>query len=121
MYIPLAKSYLNLSASRCFKIYNLLWEEGKTRFWDTLHSGYAEEFGWYRHEKEDFESPEVYQFVCNVGLYTYSQYLVRVQRGESLDASQLDKEKMNRRLAERRKLDHRKEVLSKLNVFKKNR
>lgn len=118
MYIPLAKSYLNLSSTRCHKIFNLLWADGKEKFWDSLHFGYAEEFGWYRHEKEDFDSREVYEFVCNVGLYTYSQYLVRLERGEILDTDQLDKEKMTKRLAERHKLEHRKEVLERLNVFK---
>ena len=63
MYIPLAKSYLNLSSTRCHKIFNLLWADGKEKFWDSLHFGYAEEFGWYRHEKEDFDSREVYEFV----------------------------------------------------------
>lgn len=121
MYIPLAKSYLNLSATRCFKIFNLLWSEGKERFWNLLHNDYAEEFGWYRFEKEDFDSPEIYEFVANIGLYTYSQYMAREQRGDRIDIDLLDKERMNKRLAERHKLDHRKEVLSKLNVFKKNK
>ena len=121
MYIPLAKSYLNLSATRCFKIYNLLWAEAKERFWNTLHADCAEEFGWYRFDKEDFDSPEVYEFVANVGLYTYSQYMTREQRGERIDTRQLDKERLNKRLAERHKLDRRKEVLSRLNVFKKNK
>jgi glycosyltransferase involved in cell wall biosynthesis len=121
MYIPLAKSYLNLSATRCFKIYNLLWADGKERFWNTLHKEYAEEFGWYRFEKEEFDSPEVYEFVANVGLYTYSQYTAREQRGEYIDIQQLDREKLNKRLAERHKLDRRKDVLSRLNVFRKNR
>ncbi len=121
MYIPLAKSYLNLSATRCFKTCNLLWAEGRERFWNTLHADYAEEFGWYRFEKEDFDSPEVYEFVVNVGLYTYSQYTAREQRGERIEIALMNKEKMNKRLAERHKLEHRKAVLSRLNVFRKNK
>ena len=49
MYIPLSRSFLNFSVSRCFKIYNLLWNDAKADFWNMLHSGYADSLGWFQH------------------------------------------------------------------------
>ena len=92
MYVPLLKSFLKMSADRCYKIYNLLWEDGKEKLWDMLHSGYAEEFGWYRPEKEVFENLDVYEFVSNVGLYTYKEYLQYTEKGKNLDTVNMDKE-----------------------------
>ena len=74
MYIPLSKSFLNFSASRCYKIFNLIPADKKDDFWDLLHQGYADSLGWYRHEVHDFESREVYDFTANIGLYTYDEY-----------------------------------------------
>lgn len=74
MYIPLSKSFLNFSASRCYKIYNLVPLDKKDDFWNLLHRGYADSLGWYRHEAHDFEHLEVYDFAANIGLYTYEQY-----------------------------------------------
>ncbi len=74
MYIPLSKSFLNFSASRCYKIFNLLSADKKEEFWDLLHRGYADSLGWYRHEAHDFEHIEIYDFTANIGLYTYDQY-----------------------------------------------
>lgn len=74
MYIPLAKSFLNFSASRCFKIFHLIPLDKKDDFWDLLHRGYADSLGWYRHEAHDFENIEIYDFVANIGLYTYDEY-----------------------------------------------
>ena len=101
MYIPLSKSFLNLSAGRCYKIYNLLWEEGKAEFFNLLHNTYAAEFGWYNHEKSDFESMEVYEFVANVGLYTHEEYLARSEQGKEINVDQLDKEKINKMMKEK--------------------
>ena len=74
MYIPLSKSFLNFSASRCYKIFNLIPADKKDNLWDQLHYGYADSLGWYRHEAHDFEHREVYDFVANIGLYTYDEY-----------------------------------------------
>ncbi len=84
VYIPLMKSYLNLSASRCYKIYNLLWSDAKSDFWDLLHNGYADSLGWFSQLASDFESADVGDFVANVGLYTHSQYEKRQNKGKTL-------------------------------------
>lgn len=101
MYIPLSKSFLNLSAGRCYKIYNLLWDEAKAEFWNLLHNSYAESFGWYNHEKSDYENKDAYEFVANVGLYTYEEYLARVEQGKGIDVESLDKEKINKMIKEK--------------------
>ncbi len=81
MYTPLSQSFLNLSASRCYKIYNLLWHDAKEEFWDMLHDQYAEEFAWTLAEPEYFESSEVCDFVASVLMYTHKQYLKRETKG----------------------------------------
>lgn len=81
MYTPLSQSFLNLSASRCYKIYNLLWLDAKGEFWNMLHDSYAEEFSWEKAEPEYFESDEVRDFVANVLMYTHKQYQKREDRG----------------------------------------
>ena len=81
MYIPLSQSYLNLSASRCYKIYNLLWRDAEGEFWDMLHGGYAESFGWDKVEPEEFEQEDVRDFVANVLIYTHKQYKKRESKG----------------------------------------
>ena len=108
MYIPLSVSYLNLSASRHYKIYNLLWNDGKEEFWNLLHSGYADALGWYRHAPSDFESLEVYDFVANVGLYTHGQYETRLKKGKTLDTENLELDELNKKI----KNAKRKEKLS---------
>lgn len=101
-YVPLTRSYLNLSAERCFKIFNLLWKDAKEKFWDELHSGYADSLGWYQHEPDVFEDKEVYEFVANVGLYTYSQYQKRTDKGRKLKTDHLTQANMNTRIKNRR-------------------
>ncbi len=86
MYLPLKLSYLNLSASRCYKIYNLLWEEAKGEFYNMYHNGYAEKFGWAKANLEDFESAEVRDFVASVLMYNHEQYLARVAKGRIVNA-----------------------------------
>ncbi len=97
-YIPLNLSYLNLSASRCFKIYNLLSGEAKEDFWNILHSGKADALGWYTHEASAFENLEVYDFVANIGLYTHEQYLLRKKRGKELDTENLEIDYLNKKI-----------------------
>ncbi len=123
MYIPLKKSFLNLSASRCYKIYNLLWREGKERLWDMLHDEYAAEFDWLGHEKDVFEDMNVCEFVANVALYTYAEYLEVTEKGKNLDIEQLDKETINKKVTQKQKISRRRAVWNKImsfiNIFKK--
>ena len=92
MYIPLSKSFLNFSASRCYKIFNLIPLDKKDDFWDLLHYGYADSLGWYRHEAHDYEHHEIYDFTANIGLYTYDQYMKLKLKGklEKLENMTLD-------------------------------
>lgn len=81
MYTPLSQSFLNLSASRCYKIYNVLWHDAKAEFWNLLHTTYAAEFDWNNAEPEYFEEKEVCDFVAGVLMYNYKQYSNREKRG----------------------------------------
>ncbi len=81
MYTPLSVSFLNLSASRCYKIYNLLWHDAKSEFWDMLHEDYAEILGWTKVEPEQFESEEVRDFTASVLMYNHKQYTRREDKG----------------------------------------
>ncbi len=98
IYIPLTLSYLNLSASRCYKIYNILWSDAKGDFWDMLHNGYADAFGWYQHESSDFENKDVCDFAANVGLYTHAQYVKRIDRGRELNIDKMTKSTLNKKI-----------------------
>ena len=96
MYQPLNKAFLNLSASRCYHIFNLLKSDARENFFDLLHNGYYEDLGWQDHVAEDFQKPEVCEFVANVAMYTYSQYEKRKRRGRKLKSETIDmKLKMN--------------------------
>jgi len=95
-YVPLSKSFLNFSASRCYKIYNLLWSDAKSDFWNLLHSGYADSLGWYQHEPTDYESAEIYEFCANVGLYEYHQFESRVERGKKINTENITSNKLNK-------------------------
>lgn len=123
LYIPLKRGYLNFSAGRCYRIYNLLWEDGKERLWNMLHDGYYAEFDWHTHEKTDFESLEVYEFVANVALYSYSEYHARMEQGKNIDTEQLDKDTLGRQIHVKEKISHRRMVWNKImdfvNIFKK--
>lgn len=81
MYTPLSQSFLNLSASRCYKIYNLLWHDAKEEFWDALHNKYADELGWGKAEPEHFEDSAVCDFVASVLLYNHKQQSRRDKKG----------------------------------------
>lgn len=91
MYIPLKRSFLNLAASRCYTIYNLLWHDGKEKFWSILHSEYAELLDWHLRQKGDFERYDVCDFVMNVVLYGHAVYLRRVDKGIKLKHERFDK------------------------------
>ena len=89
MYAPLSSSFLNLSASRCYKIYNLLGSDAKEHFWDMLHSEFAEQLGWQGRDTDDFEELDVCEFAANVLLYTYKQYKKRIAKGHYLNLDRL--------------------------------
>ena len=102
MYTPLSVSFLNLSASRCYKIYNILWRDAKAEFWDMLHNEYAKILSWDLAEPEQFESHEACDFVANVLVYTYSQYSKREERGLKVRIKRVGK--LIKRLAIRKKI-----------------
>ena len=102
MFIPLSVSFLNLSASRCYKIYNLLWRDAKEEFWDMLHEEYAAILAWDIVEPEQFESAETCDFVANVLVYTHAQYLKREDRGLKVRIKRVGK--LIKRLALRKKV-----------------
>ena len=89
MFAPLSHAFVNISASRCFKIYNLLGSESKNQFWDQLHDGYAKKLGWAGRKATDFEDDDVCEFVANVQLYDHKQYKRRLLHGKVLDAQQI--------------------------------
>ena len=85
MYAPLSLSYLNLSASRCYKIYNLLSGDAKEEFFNMLNGEYSELLGWSGHDSCDFENAEVCEFVLNVLMYNYDQYKKRCSKGAKFE------------------------------------
>ena len=87
MYAPLSVSYLNLSASRCYKIFNLLLSDSKEIFWNQIFSEYAESLGWGADALSDITDGDVREFVTNVRCYDYAQYKKRCQKGKSVDFS----------------------------------
>ena len=93
MYSPLATSFLNISASRCFKIYNVLGSDEKSKFWERLHSEYAEKLGWHNCSIEDFEDIEVCEFIANIEIYDHKQYKKRCSKGLTLRMDRLDRVK----------------------------
>lgn len=100
MLSPLSQAYLNLSASRCYKIYNVLWSDAKDEFWNLLHETYAEELGWTDGSAEDFVHEEVRDFVANTILYTHKQFEKREKQGRRVRISAVApsiKNKTNRR------------------------
>lgn len=84
MYAPLSRSFLNLSAGRCYTVYNLLWHDAKENFWSLLHNDYAETLGWHLRGVGDFERREVCEFVMNVVLYDHTTYIKRLAKGIKL-------------------------------------
>ena len=89
MYAPLSSSFLNISASRCYKIYNILGSDAKENFWDLLHCEYAEKLGWHGSEAEAFDEAEVCEFCANIELYPHKQYKKRLAKGHKLDLDRL--------------------------------
>ena len=123
MYIPLKKSFLNLSAGRCYKIYNLLWADGKEQLWNMLHDEFAADFSWANHDKSDFESAEVYEFVANVVLYSHSEFLAREEKGENINVDEMESDGISKMLEKKEKVSKRRAIWNKIvsiiNIFKK--
>lgn len=88
LYLPLFTSFANLSASRCYKIYNLLWHDAKPYFWNMLHDRYAELIGWHDCTVFIIRDPAVFEFVANVSMYTYDQYRRRENKGLKIKIKQ---------------------------------
>ncbi len=82
MYLPLRATYVNHSATRCCKVYNLLGADEKRRFWNRLHEA-TETLGWDVNTPGLIENTEVAEFVANAEVYTYERYFSRLLRGVS--------------------------------------
>lgn len=91
LYIPLSQSFLNLSASRCFKIYNILWWDAKSEFWKMYHDTYAERLGWKKADPDEFESKEIRDFVASVLIYTHKQYQKLEDKGKKVRIEKIGK------------------------------
>lgn len=100
MYAPLSVSFLNLSASRCYKIFNLLSNDAKESFWNTFYNDYADILGWCGHDASDFDSEEIFEFVANVQMYDYALYKKRLEQGDKLKVTNL---KQNIELVKKKK------------------
>lgn len=98
LYIPIKRSFINLSATRCSAIYNLLWHDAKGNFWNLLHGGIADSFGWFTLESKDFYSQDICEFCANVGLYTHEQYLKRMKKGKNVPVERLSANKMKKKI-----------------------
>ncbi len=81
VFLPLYRSFLNLSMSRCYKIYNVLWIDAKAEFWNSLHECYADALGWDGAITETIEGADIQQFVANVLLHNHKQYEKRSSKG----------------------------------------
>ena len=95
MYAPLSVAFLNLSASRLFKIFNILPHDEKEDFWNLLNSKYVESLGWRSRDNDEYEDVEVCEFVANLELYTYKQYRKRLLKGNTLVADKINKARKN--------------------------
>ncbi len=102
MYLPLSVSFVNLTASRCFKIYNLLWADAKEEFYTMLHEEFAERMGWSEIAAEEYSDPAVCRFAATVQMYTYEQSKRNEARGRGPSLASL-KQWMERRRKNRRK------------------
>ncbi len=84
MYAPISFSFLNLSAVRCFKIFNLLGGDDKETFWNMIHESYVDLLGWADRTANDFESSEVCEFVASIQMYDYDEFKWRLSKGRKL-------------------------------------
>ncbi len=91
MYLPLVQSFVWLSTSRIFKIYNILNNDSKESLFNLLHDTYAEAFGWREITTEQLPDHEVGEFIVNVAMYTYKQYTKREKKGVRVKLQNLPK------------------------------
>ena len=94
-FLPLSQSFLNFSASRCYKIYNVLWSDAKEKFWNMLHNAYAEELGWTADDIGEVEGEEIHSFVANVLIYNHAQYETRLSMGQTSPMGGVKRAKKN--------------------------
>ena len=92
VYAPLFNSFVNFTATRCYKIFNMLSQDAKRSFWQLLHEGYAEQLGWYGLAPECFDSGEIVEFVVTVRTFGYSAYQKHLASGRRLTKKLLKKE-----------------------------
>lgn len=81
MYLPLQSSFMNLAATRIYKIYNLLGSDEREDLFNLLHEQYAETLGWGALAEGTLRDTAVSEFCANVALYTYAEYARREKRG----------------------------------------
>lgn len=98
IYAPISSSFMNLSASRCYKIYNILWKDAKEHFWDLLHDEYAVRLGWNAFDSDEVEKPAVRSFIASVLLYKHKQY-VKKNKGVAIVENEGVEQKFKRRKA----------------------
>ncbi len=91
MFAPLSYAFVNITASRLYKIYNILGSEAKNEFWDMLHNDFAVRLGWCKLRVEDFADTDICEFVANVQLYDHKQYKKRLLKGRTLQANKFAK------------------------------
>ena len=82
MYAPLCVSYLNYSATRCYKLFNLLSHDSKESFWNLLNSQYAKKLGFADENLLDIADAPARAFIANVVRYDYEQYKRRCMKGK---------------------------------------
>ncbi len=103
-YAPIATSFMNLSASRCYKIYNILWKDAKETFWNLLHEKYSQLLGWGDFDPSEVENPHVRSFIASVSLYTHKQFVKR-KKSLAVNEDSYTEQKFERKKALGRYLD----------------
>ena len=116
VFSPLFRTFINYTTSRCFKIYNVLWNDAKDEFWNLLYNGAAEKIDWIKADPDDFESEEVRDFTASVLIYNHKQYLKREKKGARVKISGVRQGIKNVRFRKRIR-----ELLSKLFGKKKDK
>lgn len=85
VYLPLQRSYLTLTATRCYKVYNVIWWVAKAELWEKLHEGgYAEKLGWEALLKDEIEDEEAQVFATSALVNTHKKEIKRFRRDLSL-------------------------------------
>ncbi len=101
IYAPISSSFINLSASRCYNIYNILWKDAKELFWNLLHDEYAKRLDWDTAPPEEVEKPVIRSFIAAVSLYTHKQYVKRQKSVTVVESVRMD-QKFERKKALKR-------------------